>query len=265
MNKYLALYRVNLQRTLTYRGPMTILFLSNAMSAGTIILIWLASTGSTMIGGYTKNGLITYYLIAILLTWLINCDPFGRVRDDIKNGELSSKVLIKPISFYFTRLFWEMAWRSVSIVFGIVEILILLLFFHDLFVFPQLDLITGIFLVLSICMAFVIQYTVGVCLGMLNFWFTQINSINNLKWMGMGIFGGASLPISLVPTSILPVIKLLPFRFMFSLPMEIITGKLSGYDLIGGLLIQFMWCVILIGIYKIMWTKGLKVYTSVGQ
>ncbi|MDP1743502.1 MAG: ABC-2 family transporter protein, partial [Candidatus Amesbacteria bacterium] len=58
--------------------------------------------------------------------------------------------------------------------------------------------------------------------------------------------------------------KFLPFRYMYSFPLEIILGKLAGKEIVFGFTVGIIWILILVIIYKTMWSKGTKAYTSAG-
>ena len=72
-------------------------------------------------------------------------------------------------------------------------------------------------------------------------------------------------PISFLPTTLLAIVKILPFRYMFSFPLEIYFNKLAPSDLLWGFAMQGLWVVILTALYQVLWTKGRRAYASFGN
>lgn len=263
MRKYLAFLRVNLQNAVAYRGPMIIWLASNIVTLTIFISLWLSST---MIGGdiagYSKNQLVTYYLVGLLLQWIVGWYPFW-IKDDIKNGDIAGNTISKPINFYWKVFFIDLGWHLVSMW---VALLAVLMMGYILFPYLVLSLtFTQIVVsILAIIVAIFVTFSTCICLGLLAFWFTHIGAVEGLFWAGRSIFGGEGIPIALFSINILPFIKLLPFRYMYSFPLEILMGKLQTSDLIWGFITGLVWIGILVWLYKFMWREGLKKYNSAG-
>jgi ABC-2 type transport system permease protein len=65
-----------------------------------------------------------------------------------------------------------------------------------------------------------IQYSVG----LLSFWITQSLAINEMLYAGMVMFGGVIAPLELFPSAAARLAAMLPFRYMLSLPVELLLG-----------------------------------------
>lgn len=65
MRKYLAFFKANIENTLTYRGPIIIWLVGNLLSLMVMVAVWLAAEKEGNIADYTKNELITYYIVAL--------------------------------------------------------------------------------------------------------------------------------------------------------------------------------------------------------
>lgn len=264
MRKYLAYWRINLQSTLAYRGPMVIWLTSNIITLIMFVSLWLSAemVGSS-IAGFTKHELVTYYLCGLLLQWMVSWFPFYWFKDEIKNGDLAGTTLSKPISAYWRIFFNELGWHSISIWIGLVAVLVM-----GYFLFPYLSLSLNVLqifeAIVAIVIAIFITCTTSICMSLSAFWLTHVDALDGLFWIGRSIFGGQGVPIALLPVGLLSLIKFLPFRYMYSFPLEIIQGKLSQNEYVFGMGMGILWIMILVVIYKIMWTRGTKVYASVG-
>lgn len=247
-----------------YRGPMIIWVVGNVLSFLTIVGVILSSQSGETLGGYTKPELITYYLIGIFFGWLIQYNPFAAVVREIKDGTIATKILLKPVSYFWERLVWEFAWHSVSIFVGLATMIVLGFIFKNFLTIPNIIASSGTILA-AIILGSIIQFAFGFTLALLAFWVTEVNAINSVKWIGLGIFGGSAIPISFVPANLHNLVLILPFRYMYSFPLEIILNKIDQNGIIFGFLMQTIWIVFFLLLYKLLWNQGLKVYSSVGQ
>jgi ABC-2 type transport system permease protein len=85
-----------------------------------------------------------------------------------------------------------------------------------------------------------------------------------MLYAGMVMFGGVIAPLELFPPAAARLAAILPFRYMLSLPVELLLGRLTGSDRLAALGIQILWLAVFIGIYRLLWRIGLKHYSAVG-
>ncbi len=242
---------------------MALWIIGNLLTVFTLSAVWLSVPTDGAIGGFTKSQLISYYLFVLILNWLVVWHAAHYVKEEIKDGSIGQKVLTKPISYYLKNLFHEMGWHSISPIAGLVSLAIALVFLHP-YVEINLSLTQVAFLIPAIFMGGVICFSISLCLGMLAFWFTETESLHTLLWIGLFMLGGQGIPLSFYPQNIQNILLLLPFAYIFYLPLEIFSGKLTVPQMSQGLLIQIIWIAIFIFIYKFMWAKGTRAYQSYG-
>lgn len=263
MRKYWQIYKLRLQTTFMYRGGVIILRLSNLILLITLIAVWFAAKTEGSIGGYSKDGLITYYFFGALLNSIVFWHSTPRIREEIANGEISAKALLKPISYYWQKFFEEFGWHTVSPLFNLMVMLVVAIFIGT---HIQLSLPFQMLpiLILSIALASVLFFNLSTCLGLTSFWFTETAGVTSFVWMGVFLLGGQAIPISFFPEAVSWLIELLPFRYVFSFPLEIYLGKLNASELVFGFSIQIIWLLALSFAYGIFWRKGIKHYSAFG-
>ena len=263
MRKYLALVRLAVQNALAYRGPMVVWLASNLVILVTMIAVWTSATGSGLIGGYSKGELVSYYIASLFLQWLNGWYPFYWIRTEVRDGSIAGNTLTKPISFYWRVFAAESGWHLVSTPIGIFASAAVASFVpqYAAFSFGVNFWVAVIAVILSIFVVF----TTSLCMGILTFWLTNLNTIDSTCWAANIFLGGQGIPLSFLPPSLLSVVNLLPFRYMFSFPLEIYFNKLNHHELITGFSIQIFWIIILTMLYQVLWTNGRKAYSSFGN
>jgi len=264
MRKYWAVCCASIQETITYRGPIVLWLISNIFSLVAIVAVWLSVSAGQTIGGYTKAELVTYYVAGLFLQWLVGWFPFFGVVREIKSGGIISTALMRPISYFWRKFAQEFGWRIVGSLAGLIATLIVALPLRQYLVF---NFFQGslFFLPLSIILSIFVVFSLSMCLGLLAFWFTETSAINSFFWMAKGILGGQGIPISFIPGVFQTLIRILPFRYTFSFPLEIYFGKLSEMEIYQGIIMQFVWIMVLVQFYKLLWKRGRRVYAAFGQ
>jgi ABC-2 type transport system permease protein len=72
------------------------------------------------------------------------------------------------------------------------------------------------------------------------------------------------VPLDLLPDWMMAVANLLPFRWSFGFPIEVLLGRLSRGDIVIGFAAQYLWFVIGLGALHVLWRSGVKRYSAVG-
>lgn len=263
MGKYWSFFKLRLQTTLLYRGSVIIFRLSNIILLLTLIAVWLSASSNGLIAGYTTDGLITYYLVGMLLNSIVFWHSTPAITADIVDGQLGAKALSKPVSYYWQKFFEELGWHTVSPFFGLISVLLVAFFIRGSLQLPPTILASALLLI-STALASILFFNLSSCLGLLAFWFTQTEGITSFVWTGVFLLGGQSLPVSFFPPYIIKLIELLPFRYIYSFPLEIYFGRLAPLQLLHGFIVQIFWLIVLGLLYRLLWRRGLKHYSAYG-
>lgn len=264
MRKYWAFYSLGIQNTLAYRGPIFFWLAGNIISMVVMIAVWLSVDSDGVMGSYSKNELITYYIIAFGLEWFVNWYPFNWIREEIKNGDIVGTALLKPLSYFGKAFAAEASWHSITVFLGLGITLIFTLAFQQFFI-PIVNISQIPILIIAILLAAFLTFSFSICLGLLTFWVLETEMLFDLYWAILALLGGQLLPITFLPPVVQKISELLPFRYMFSFPLEIYFGKATHQGIFSGLLAQVFWIFILVTLYKFLWTKGTRKYEAWGN
>ncbi|MBW1975779.1 MAG: ABC-2 family transporter protein [Deltaproteobacteria bacterium] len=260
VNLYSALLKTYWQVVMEYRGSMIMWMLSNIMPL-VMLLVWVSLAKSGPIGHYDSREFVRYYLALLLVRQLITVWVVWDLDREIRLGELSYK-LLKPLN----PIHYHVAFNLADKIFRLFTLAPAV--FCVSFVIPGLRFDMSplhIFcFTLSLIFAWGIRFLSQYCIGLLSFWITQSLAINEAFYAGLLMLGGVIAPLDLFPHKLALIVRYTPFRYMLSLPVEILLGNVPANKLLFQLLTQFLWLVVFFFSYRLLWKRGLVRYSAVG-
>ena len=238
MKKYLLIALNTIKESAEFRLNHILSFLTIALPFVFVILLWKKVFIYVYdIKGFTLSDIITYYFFSILLQDLMYVGVNWEILMDIKDGKLSL-YLVKPIKYPVAMFFIRLGVNIPCFLSGLI--------------------------ILTTFLAFVLAYIFTFTFSILSFWLEEISGVNLLINVFMPILTGLVLPLSMFPSRISSILKILPFRYTLNFPIVVYLGKLSTYQVKTGILIQIFWILSGVVIAHLLWSKGLKRYQAVG-
>lgn len=263
MKKYFRLIWIEFKKgkeySLNFIGQMVYLPLQLLI----IYFIWkFVFAGKAVIGGYSFSDMVVYYLVLKIFESAIS--PVGitayEVWTDINQGNLSlflSRPIYYPIYLFFQKIGYFM-WGLVS---GVLFLIIARLFLP---VGMELQAARVFWSAESAFFGLVIMFTLFFCVGALTFWVENILTLRDNLWNVIRIFSGQIFPIALFPGVFRQVAEVLPFQYIYFVPISIVQGKLQGAELARMLASQAAWVCGMVVLAIWMWQRGTRRYTAQG-
>lgn len=215
------------------------------------------------ISGYSTQGIVLYYLLNNV-SWFITGGTFSwGISNIIKSGSLSGN-LLRPIFPFSKMIVSEQAWKISGFIFSMpMHILLAWLIIGipaDLFEFKNLLL-----WILTLPIAAIIFGEIEFIKGVSAFFLIRTNGIINLIENIRDLFSGAIAPLYLLPPILQNVSKGLPFLYIFGFPTLVLLGEITTQEYIDGIIVSFVWAIILFIVCYILYKLGIKKYESVGS
>lgn len=117
---------------------------------------------------------------------------------------------------------------------------------------------------ISLVMGFVIGFFFEVCMGCIGFWMLEVSSILYIITTVNFFVSGQMFPLDLLPSGWSIFLKALPFQYLAYFPTMVFLNKITGTELVWGLLIGLGWSVACMVLARFLYAQGLKRYSAYG-
>ncbi len=237
-----------------------------AADFGVVWFVWMAmfrESGAETIGGWTRDGIIIYYLTVVLVGKLVRYREFtGAISHDIYEGGLN-RYLVFPVGYMPYKLAQRIGLQAPRIVqFALLGVIALLLVDIPAETAPTIT--TIVMAAATIAMAFLLSFMLDYCIHQVAFWADNVWSLDVAKWFVTSLLGGFMLPLSVFPGWAQDIMAWLPFRLLFDLPARVLLHRADAAEWALGLAAGVFWCAALWAAGRVLWRRGSLEYTGVG-
>ncbi len=261
MKKYWTIFKIALANTAAYRAHAVIWVLFDILLLGAMPFILLNIYDQQgAIGSLTREQIISYYFTMVIFTNLVWMRGEYEASREIRDGRVSN-YLVMPFSYIVARFLHEVAWQIVRSAIFIIPFCIFLIFGHQFLITPSMQSI--LFSPLILLGSAIILFLIGYIVALTAFWIEENSASLALLYLISALVSGYYLPISLYPSWLLHVTRLLPWQYAVFEPIQMLTSK--SYPVAVLLLQQLCWIGLLYIVYRIVWHFGVKKYSAIGR
>ncbi len=264
--RYVRIFLLHFEDAFQNRSRSFVWFLLSLLNPLLVLLFWRGAfeSSASPLGDWSYNAIASYYLLLVIAGSFLQVHVEEDIaRRDIQSGFLSH-YLTKPFSYILRKFFQELPWRIIQGFFGVL-VLILFSFFLKNGLFLSHDLIGIIASIIIVVLAFFISFLFKMIVGISALWITEFYGLQELIGIIDIVFAGFVMPLALFPPFIRTLSYILPFAYMIYFPILSFLGKLSSVELLQTIGIQFVWLAVFGIIYRMMWRRGIKKFTGLGQ
>jgi len=263
------LFRIELERALTYRLDFIMRILAKALSVSLISwFLWksiFAANQTQEIGGITLEQMGVYYLFLPLTLMLVMNLDYDSLSTDIYDGSLS-KYLLYPRSYLWMTFVRKIASSWISIApYLVVWFGFVLLLPHSALAQTPIEVL--FFYLIWSLIAFPCFFLLSSILDLLAFWFEQTWSLRSILRFTALFLGGGYVPTELFPEGLRYWVELLPAHSMLGFQTLVLAkGTLPAAEtLYHQLSLLMAWSLVSGGVVWILWRRGLKVFSGSGM
>jgi ABC-2 type transport system permease protein len=185
------------------------------------------------------------------------------IAGEINHGRLSS-YLLKPVNFMFYTLSRDLSEKSINLVSSILEVLGLWLIFSIRFQWPR-DPISWLLFLMATAGATWLYFILSFAVGCWGFWTAEAWGPRFLLELFLEFTAGAFFPLDVLPQMAQNILKIFPSPYLVFFPLQIFLGKLNSTQIINGFLTQAFWIVVLSLSARVVWKKGIQIYSAEGS
>jgi len=259
---YVQQFKTTFASMLQYRASLFIWMIGSVLEPLIYLVVWstVSISHGGSVGDYTAGDFAAYFIVLMLFnqityTWIMYEYEY-RVREG-----LLSPALLRPVHPIHADIADNISSKLITVPILLIIAAGLALTFKPTFTFIPWTL-AGI--IPALVLAFLIRFLFEWTLAQSAFWFTRVSAINQVYFVLVLFLSGQIAPLSLFPRPIQMAADILPFRWMIGFPVELILGRLTPIQALTGLGAQVIWLAISLGLVRIVWRAGIRIYSAVG-
>lgn len=263
MKKYYLVAKNTWDEMLTYRVNFSLWRIR--MVVGLLISYFLWTSVMPERGtlfGYSRDLMITYIVIAPVIFAIVFSSRTHEMAENINKGELSM-FLTKPFGYFKYWFSRDLGDKAMNIAFCVVEFSLFVLIFKPA-LFLQFNPLYLLLFGISLLLAVVLHFFLGCLMSMVGFWSPEVWAPRFIFYTLVSFLAGSLFPLDILPEPVFNILKLLPFTYLQYFPLKIYLGQLSLPEILQGFIVTILWIVITYGVLKLVWYRGLRIFTASG-
>ena len=118
--------------------------------------------------------------------------------------------------------------------------------------------------VLSLVLAFFLGFYLEACMGLVGFWWLEVSSLLFVYMLFSFFLSGHMFPLDILPEPWKTLVMMTPLPYLAYFPAAVLLGKIQGWELARGLVVEAGWVVIFIVLSRMMFHYGTRRYSAYG-
>jgi ABC-2 type transport system permease protein len=265
LEKYFRSFLIGFQTALEYRANFLISIISAIVPIFIQTFFWLSiyrSSGNAVVFGYTFSQIISYTVLAQLVSRFVRTGFEYEINEDIKTGGLN-KFIIRPMGYFTYKLFSYMGSKIVYFIMIAVLIAVSIVVLM-LNVGSSVTALSTVYFMISLTFALILNFMIFFCISTLCFWLSEIGFLFEAIRIIIITLSGGIFPLDIFGKDVVGVLNYLPFKYTISFPVELINNKITGVNALSGFIIQDAWIIFFLFLSVVLWKAGSKKYIAIG-
>ena len=264
-----TILRICIEERLIYRADFAFATLVRFLPIVTQIFLWGAifgihsSTPREELNSYTYPDMVAYYLFAMVGRAFSSMPGLGTgIAEQVRSGEIK-KFLVQPVDLLGFLLLNRVAHKLVYYLIALGPFVLVFYlcrgYFHG---WP--DAVTLGAYVLSLALAFLLGFFLEATIGMIAFWWLEVQSLMFVYMLMNYFFSGHMFPLDILPEPWQTLVRWLPLQYTAYFPTAVFLGKVQGQALLEGLGIQLLWVLLFFVLCRLALIRGVRHYSGFG-
>jgi ABC-2 type transport system permease protein len=116
----------------------------------------------------------------------------------------------------------------------------------------------------AVLLAWLINFACMAIMGVAGFYVESSLSLWQLFFGFFYLLSGYLVPVSLLPGWLRTLAQVLPFRYMLSLPIEVLLGNFDRAAALWQVGVQLSWTAALLAVLALAWRAGVRHFNAYG-
>jgi len=247
MYKYLYIIKTQIIKSMTYEFNVYGNIVMQTIIMITSAYFWKALYRQhSSAGGVDAESMLTYVILSSVLSVLLITNVERRIEQSVGKGTVATDMM-KPVNL-FGVYFAEDIGSIIALVFQ--NMLPILLIGSLMIKVPVMaDLRDLPLFVVTVVQSFLINWLIAALFGMIAFTAVNIDALIQVKKHLLRLLSGSIIPIWFFPAGVAKVLSSLPFVYIYQLPLSIYIGKGDRIEQLAQMRIQFVWLLVLAGVF----------------
>ena len=258
-----TIFKACWQIILTYRGMMVIQAIRLLLLPIVLLSAWL-SIEKTPGNPYDNSDYLLYYLMVPIILNITDSRIVFKFPAAVRDGSLN-RDLLKPYPPPLLFVIEAISSNLVQMLYLVPATVAGIWWLGDRL--PAISL-SGKSLAAFFCAVIfgaMLRMLVAGSISLLGFWIENVTTLNLVVNGGIwALLGGMIVPVATFPPAIRTIAGYLPYRYMLSFPIEVLSGRLSPIEVSHGFVTALSWSAVFLILCRITWCRGLKTYTAYG-
>lgn len=240
---YFYVYKIRIQKALAYRFDVYGNIIWQCIAMFATAFFWKALyAGYDIVKGVKVEDMLVYTIVSSMMSLFFLVNVESRVISSVRKGTVATDML-KPINLYGIYFFEDLGYTTSVIFQNVLPILLI----GSLFIaVPKPDSLSAFLLFIpSVIMSYLINWLLAACYSTWAFTAINMSPMVAVKQHMIRLLSGSIIPMWFFPNWLSNVLNVLPFVYIYQLPLDIYIGKYEMENLLPRMGIQFIWLLIL--------------------
>ncbi len=255
-----GMFRVGLAAAFAYRSEFLIWVLTTNMPL-VMLALWSAVARDAPVGRFGERDFAAYFLAALIVRLLTSSWVVWEMNWEIRQGTLSTR-LLRPIHPFLSYAIDNLAALPMRMVVALPIAVVALAVVGGGHL--ARDPVAWLALGPAIAGAWAANFAVMALIGTLGVFIDSSLAVFD-AWLALYVvFSGYIVPLELLPAGVHHVARWLPYRYLLSFPVEIVTGQLSRRDLLVALGVQWLYVGLALLLALRLWRAAVARFAAFG-
>lgn len=256
MSPYLYIAKTKIKTALTYRFNVVSTIALQCIIMFANSYFWKAVYGAHSIAmGVTREQMLTYAVMSAFIGSLFTSEVEDRIIQSVRKGSIALDML-KPVSLFGIFLAEDIGGIWVALLQRALPLMLLACCFIQVPV-PAQGWYVPLFLV-SFVLSYAINWLVAAMFGMWVFTAISLRPMLSVKNHLVIMLSGSLIPLWFFPDWLRGVLELLPFPYIYQLPLSIYIGRYDYPVIMGKLGIQLAWAAALYLLFMLLQKRATR-------